>query len=220
MKKSLLILTLLLVLDLSVQAQTSTDLTDDVQFWPDLTLRLNLNKKTSIDLFGTARLGQHLSHFVAEQVGVASSFKPSQYLTLAAHYRFAWAQPLPGKSSHEKRLFFDVTPRIPLTHGVTFSARNRLEFREINGVRSTRYRNRYQVEKSFQLHDKSFTPYVAGENYYDSRYHEWGRKQLWTGIRVPLKAHLTCDFMYLHNWDKNAKPGYWNVFGVLTRIEF
>lgn len=220
MRKYLLILALLAVLDLSVKAQNSTDSTDDVQFWPDLTVRLNLNKKTSLDFFGTARLGQHLSHFVAEQLGVASSFKPSQYLTLAAHYRFAWAQPLPGKSSHEKRLFFDVTPRLPLTHGFTFSVRNRFEFREINGVRSTRYRNRYQIEKAVTWKEKSFTPYLAGENYYDSRYHEWGRKQLWTGVRVPLKAHLTCDFMYMHNWDNRAKPGYWNTFGVLTRIEF
>lgn len=220
MRKSLLILTLLLVIDLSVKAQTSTDPTDDVQFWPDLTVRLNLNEKSSIDLFGTARLGQNLSHFAAEQLGVATAFRPSQYLTLTANYRAAWGQPTPQKRNFENRIFFDVTPRLPLKHGFLLSDRNRYEFREINGVRSTRYRNRYQLEKEFTWKEKSFSPYLAGENYYDSRFHEWGRKQVWTGVRVPLKAHLTCDFMYMHNWDKNAKPGYWNVFGVLTRIEF
>ncbi len=220
MKKSLSILVLLLICNLSVKAQSSSDPTDDVQFWPDLTLRLNLTPKTSLDFFGTARLGQNLSHFVAEQLGVAAAYRPNRYLTLTANYRSAWAQPLPGKSSSEKRTFFDVTPRLPLKNGVTFLDRNRVEYRVINHQTSVRYRNRYQVEKAITWHEKSLTPYLAGEIYYDSRYHEWGRKQLWTGVRIPVMAHLTCDFMYMHNWDARAKPGYWNVFGVLTRIEF
>jgi Protein of unknown function (DUF2490) len=220
MRKALLLLVFLIIVSRSVKAQNSADVTDDVQFWPDLTVRLNITKKSSVDFFGTARLGQNLSHFVAEQLGIATAYRPSQYLTLTANYRAVWGQPLPGKSSFENRIFFDATPRLLLKNGITLTDRNRIEFREINHQRSTRYRNRYQVEKAIKWDEKSFTPYVSGEIYYDSRYHEWGRKQLWTGVRVPLKAHLTCDFTYMHNWDARAKPGYWNTFGVLTRIEF
>jgi Protein of unknown function (DUF2490) len=220
MRNTLLTLALLAFVTCSSSAQTTTDPTDDVQMWPDLTLRFNLNKKTSLDFFGTARLGRHLSHVVAEQLGVATAYRPSQYLTLTANYRFVWGQPTATRSNFEKRLFFDATPRLPLSHGILLTDRNRVEFREINGVRSTRYRNRYQIEKAVKWSEKTFTPYISGENYYDSRYHEWGRKQLWTGVRVPLNKHLQCDFMYMHNWDARAKPGYWNVFGVLTRIEF
>ena len=78
MRKSLLIFALLLLLQLPIKAQSSADPTDDVQFWPDLTLRLNLTEKTSLDFFGTARLGQNLSHYVSEQLGVAA---PGAYVT-------------------------------------------------------------------------------------------------------------------------------------------
>jgi Protein of unknown function (DUF2490) len=220
MRNSLLTLVLLVLGAGFSNAQSTSDPTDDVQFWPDLSLRLNLNKKTTLDFFGTARLGRNVSHFVAEQFGVATGYRPSPFLTLTANYRFVWGQPTETRNNFEKRLFFDVTPRLPLKKGFLFSDRNRIEFREINGVRSTRYRNRYQIEKAMKWNDKSFTPYISGENYYDSRFHEWGRKQIWTGVRVPIQAHLMCDFVYMHNWDARAKPGYWNVFGVLTRIEF
>ncbi len=219
MKRHLLVLSLLLLVS-SVNAQSANSTDDDEQFWPDLTLRFNLNKKTTLDFFATARLGRHVSHFVAEQLGVATAYRPSKYLTVAANFRTVWGQPTATKSSFEKRLFFDVTPRLPLKKGFLLTDRNRIEFREINGVRSTRYRNRYQIEKAMKWGEKTFTPYISGENYYDSRYHEWGRKQLWTGVRIPFSTHLSCDFMYMHNWDARAKPGYWHVLGVLTRIEF
>ncbi len=220
MKKGFLLLVFFIFVSRSIKAQSNVDVTDDIQFWPDLTLRLNITKKNSVDFFGTARLGQNLSHVIAKQLGIVTTYRPSQYLNLAASYRAAWGNPLPGKSNFEHRIFFDVTPRLQLKHGITLSDRNRIEFREINHQRSTRYRNRYQIEKAMKWNEKSFSPYVSGEIYYDSRYHEWGRKQLYTGVRVPLRTHLSCDFMYMHNWDARARPGYWNTFGVLTRIEF
>lgn len=221
MRKSIVLIVFLLASSLAVKAQKSNDPTDDVQLWPDVTLRLNLTPKTSLDFFGTVRLGRNLSHPIGEQLGVVTTYRPNQYLNLSASYRAVWSQPLPDKSSYENRIFFDVTPRLPLRNGVTITDRNRYEFREINKVLSTRYRNRLQVEKTIKWQEKSFTPYISEEVYYDSRCHEWGsRKQVYTGVRVPFTSHLSCDFMYMHNWDSHASPGYWHVFGVLTRIEF
>ena len=218
MKKFLLSWLLLAVVCIRVAAQEQEN--EDTQLWPDVTVGFKLNPTTTLSLFGTARLGRDLHARITHQLGASVNFRVNNYLNIVPSYRHAWSYPTENRRSQENRYFIDVTPRLPLPKGFMLQDRNRSEVRDINNRVSWRYRNRLQLEKSFLWHEHQLTAYLAGEIHYDSRYSGWNRKQFWAGTRVPLNKHLTLDLHYSRNLDAQARPGYWHVIGIFSRIEF
>ena len=218
MKKILLLLLLLTAARVRVAAQEQDN--EDVQLWPDVTVGFRLNPAVTLNLFGTLRFGQDVSARITHQVGAGLNLRVNKYLNIVPAYRHAWSYPTPTRRSQENRYFLDVTPRLPLPKGFTLLDRNRGEVRDINHQVSWRYRNRVQLEKALSWHEHEITPYLAGEFHYDSRYHAWNRKQFWMGTRVPVSKHVTLDLHYSRNLDQRARPGYWHVLGLMTRMEF
>lgn len=217
MKKLLLILLLLITGGIRVAAQ---DDNEDVQLWPDVTVGFKLKPAISLNLFGTLRAGRNLQALVSEQLGATVNLRISKYFSIASTYRHLWSQPTATKRSQENRYFLDVTSRLPLRKGFALSDRNRGEVREINDHVSWRYRNRIQFERAVGWRDFQLTPYIAEEFHFDSRYHQWNRKQFWAGTRFPLSKHFTLDLHYSRNLDQRATPGYWHVIGLLSKWEF
>lgn len=204
----------------TLAAQTQLEDNTDDQLWPDVTLSLRLHPTTSLNFFGTARPSLHLHQFIGEQLGIGINSRVHKNLVIAAWYRAVWSQPDKTRHTFEHRFFVDISPRIPLSHKFTIVDRNRTERRNIDGKVSWRYRNRPQLEWALKVHDRQITPYVATEFYIDTRYKEWNRKQFFSGARLPVNQHVTFDCFYMHNWDSRARPGYWNVIGLQTRLEF
>ena len=218
MKKLLLLLLWLTAAQVRTVAQERDN--DDIQLWPDVTVSVRLNPTVALNFFGTLRFGQDVSARITHQVGAAASFRVNDYLSFASAYRHAWSYPTPTRRSRENRYFWDVTPRLPLPKGFTLSDRNRGEVRDIGDQVSWRYRNRIQLDKALSWHEHEITPYVASEFHYESRYQTWNRKMIWAGARVPVHKHVTLDIHYSHTWDARARPGYWDVVGLMTRMEF
>lgn len=218
MKKVLLLLLLLIATRMRIAAQEQDN--EDVQFWPDVTVGFKLTPAINLNLLGTIRPGRHLEGFVSEQLGTSVVFRVGKYLNITPSYRHIWSQPEATRHSQENRYFIDFTPRVPLGKGFALLDRNRTEVRDINDRISWRYRNRIQIEKVFNWHEHQLTPYLAEEFHFDSRHQEWNRRQFWVGTRVPLNKHFTLDLHYSRNSDERAKPGYWHVIGVFSRLEF
>lgn len=218
MKKLGLLLLLLAIAPVRVAAQSPEN--DDVQLWPDLTIGFVLSPAVTLNFFATARLGQHFTALASKQLGTSVNIRVNRYLTIAPAYRHIWSHPTATKYTQENRYFFDVTPRLPLGKGISLSDRNRGEWRTIAGKGSWRYRNRLQLEKAFTWHERGLALYLAEEFHFDSRYHEWNRKQFWVGTRAPITKHLTLDLHYSRNLDERAQPGHWHVIGLLSRWEF
>ncbi|HEX4945319.1 MAG TPA: DUF2490 domain-containing protein [Blastocatellia bacterium] len=219
MKRSLLLLLLLMAVRVRSAAQASTP-NDDVQLWPDVTVGIKLTPTMTLNLFGTMRLGKHQQDLVSEQVGAAVIFRVNKYLSITPQYRHVWSQPDDLRHTQENRYFIDAALRLPLPKGFTLQDRNRAEIRDIEGKTSWRYRNRPQLEKAFTWHDRQLTAYLSGEIFYDSRSQYWSRKQFWVGTRVPVSKHLTLDFHYSRNLDDRARPGRLHIIGVFSRFEF
>ncbi len=218
MKKVLILLLLLTAACVRVRAQGQDN--DDVQLWPDVTVGFRLNPTVSLNLFGTLRFGQDINARITHQVGAAVNFRVNDYLSIVPAYRSVWSYPTPARRSHENRYFVDVTPRLPLGKGFTLLDRNRGEVRDINEQTSWRYRNRIQLDKALSWREHEITPYVASEFHYESRYHTWNRKMIWVGTRLPVSKHVTLDVHYSRTWDARARPGYWHIVGIMTRMEF
>lgn len=205
---------------IALAAQTPLEDNTDDQLWPDVTLGFRVKPNTTINLFATARPSLHLHQFIGEQLGIGVNARVHKNLGLAFWYRAVWSQPDQTRHTFEHRYFVDITPRLPLRHNLTLQDRNRLERRDIDGKISWRYRNRPQLEWALKWHDHEITPYISTEVYIDTRFKEWNRKQLFSGARLPINRHVTFDCFYMHNWDSRARPGYWNVVGMQTRLEF
>jgi hypothetical protein len=218
MKKLLLVVLLLSAARGRAPAQEQDN--DDVQLWPDVTIGFRVNPNVTLGLFGTLRFGQNVSARITHQVGASVNFRVNDYLDIVPHYRQAWSYPTPTRRSEEHRYFVDVTPRLPLPKGFLVLDRNRSERRDIHEQTSWRYRNRIQLEKALTWREPVLTLYVAEEFHYDSRFHEWNRRQFWAGTRIPVTKYFTLDFHYARNSDARARPGTWHIIGVFSRFEF
>ena len=204
-------------------AQTAQP-TDDVQWWPDMQLTWRIKPNFGLVLFGTIRRGQHNDDAITKQRGIGFNWTAHRNFTVAAQVRKVINTFTPTRRSEEDRLHFDFTLRTNLGKGFMVTDRSRIEFRNLNGVLATRYRNRSQIERplhlSFNDHERTVTPYVSFEIFYDSRTQAWSRKQLYSGARVPLVEHVTFNGFYLRQWDAVARPGYLHVVGSFLQFDF
>ena len=192
----------------------------DSQLWPDTQASIRLRPQWSLTLFTTIRLGQDDSALVSKQAGIGINRAFGEHWSGALSYRYISAEPTPGARSQEHRFFADLTPRLALKWGVRVSDRNRIELRNVSHVGSWRYRNRLQFERPMKVGGFKFTPYVADEPYFYTRYQGWTRNQFFAGARVPLNRHLTFDGFYMRQSDARTLPGYLHVLGAFWRLDF
>ena len=106
----------------------------------------------------------------------------------------------------EQRVVLELIPRLPLRAGFVIIDRNRGDLRFINGVFSTRYRNRLALERAFKLHRHVFTPYLRAEAYYDTRYAKWNKTTLDVGAVFTLRKHFELESYFEHQNDTSKKP--------------
>lgn len=202
-----------------MRAQNRDDTAADTQIWPDVPISIKIDPNYSVIIHATVRLGRNNSAFVNEQVGIGLRRAFGNYFSASLNYRYLNSEPAPARLVREKRIFTDLTPRFPLGHGFQLQDRNRLEWRDVNGRINYRYRNRIQIERSFDIGEKKITPYLAAEAFYDTRFRAWNRKQFFAGSRLPLTRHLTFDGFYMRQLDDRVNPGFLHVFGTFLRLD-
>ena len=187
-------------------------------------LTWRIKPKFGLVLFGTIRRGQHNDDAITKQRGIGFNWTLNRNFSVASQYRKVINTFTPTKRSEEDRLHFDFTMRTNLSKGFTVSDRSRIEFRNLNGIFATRYRNRSQIELPLQFrfdnHERTVTPYFSVELFYDSRTQAWSRKQIYAGSRVPLVKHVTFNGFYMRQWDAVARPGYLHVIGSFLQFDF
>ncbi len=215
-----LLLALLISGRAGAAAQNVPDPPEDVQIWPEVQVSFRLNNAVKVNLAGTVREGRNLTAVVNENFGGGVTISLGKYFTLSPNYRYVATQPTPTRHSTEHRYILDFTTRLPLPGGIVVSDRTRTEWRDLSGVTSSRYRNRVQLERVFNLREYKITPYSWVELYYDTRYRDWIRTQYAFGARLPLQSHLTLDSYYLKQNDARSKPGYLHVMGMTLRLDF
>jgi hypothetical protein len=206
---------------LSANAQQATTSNSDWQLWPEVDISVKLNQRVSVLGMGTLHFGKNVSDLNEEQTGIGLNFNLNKYVSFSPAYRYSSDQP-PGRShTREHRFFLDFTSRAPLKKGFGLSDRNRIEFRRINGVESHRYRNKLLLERSFSIADRKLAPYIAGEVFYDDRYHIWNRTRFYAGARFPINRHYALDPYFLEQFDVRDRPfERRHVLGLNLRIDY
>jgi len=208
----------LLVLLGGVASAQSTVSRSDNQVWTDVQLAVPVTGTVDFNIVGTLRVGRDISHPVDERIGAGFSFKFGKYVTVAPNYLHIGMQPFRGRRVWENRLSLPVTLRFNLDK-FRLSDRNLLERRLRNsGAKSTRYRNRFQVEHPIGRDKWGLSLYVADEVFYDSAVDRWVRNRFTVGGSKAFNKHFTQDYYYLRQNDGVSLPGDLNVIGTSLRF--
>jgi Protein of unknown function (DUF2490) len=212
-----LFLQLLTAFVLATCASAQVDRTDNQQ-WNDVQLAVPVTKLFDFNLLGTLRLGRDISRPVDERVGAGFTFRAGKYLTFSPNVLAIGMQPVRGRKIWETRLTFPVTVRFNVDK-FRLSDRNQFERRIRNsGARSTRYRNRFQVEHPVGDAKWGLSLFVADEVFYDWSIDRWVRNRFTIGASKVFNKHYTQDFYYLRQNDGVSVPGDLNVIGTTLRF--
>jgi len=208
---------LLLLLGGVASAQSTVSQSDN-QVWTDVQLAAPVTGTVDFNILGTFRVGRDISHPVDERIGAGFSFKFGKYVTVAPNYLHIGMQPFRGRRVWENRLSLPVTLRFNLDR-FRLSDRNLLERRLRNsGAKSTRYRNRFQVEHPIGRDKWGLSLYVADEVFYDWAVDRWVRNRFTVGGTKAFNKHFTQDYYYLRQNDGVSLPGDLNVIGTSLRF--
>lgn len=198
----------------SVRAQSETD----NQLWTDVQLAVPVTSTVDFNILGTLRLGRDISHPIDERIGAGFSFRFGKYVTVAPNYLHIGMQPFRGRRIWENRLSLPITLRFNLDK-FRLSDRNLFERRLRNsGAKSTRYRNRFQVEHPIGSDNWNLSLFVADEVFYDWSVDRWVRNRFTAGGSKVFNKHFTQDFYYLRQNDGVSLPGDLNVIGTTFRF--
>jgi hypothetical protein len=125
-----------------------------------------------------------------------------------------------GQDKHEDRLAFEATPRFRPPADFLLTDRNRVEFRWVDGDYTTRYRNRFTIERAFLVREFRFVPYASAEFFYDIPKGSWSKEQYAAGLQVPYRRLLMVDLYYLRQNCDTCDPEHLNVFGLTVNVYF
>jgi Protein of unknown function (DUF2490) len=134
----------------------------------------------------------------------------ARLLTLRIGYRYNESSPEVG-TTVQNRLLTELTIRGHL-FGLVSSDRNGFDWRWTDGAYSTRYRNRFQLERPIDLGDYQLTPYASAEVFYLLSSGQWNQIRYRAGLQVPIVDHTTLDVYGGYNDAWNPSPG--QVYGL------
>jgi hypothetical protein len=182
------------------------------QFWSELNLELPLNQRT------TAILKTSLSSSpqYALTDGKAGLFL-DYIISPAWDTRVGFTHTVNanrGPDTVETRLVTDMTYSAQLHGKWRLADRNRLEFRWINGVYSTRYRNRIRFLHPTTTHNTIIVPYASFEAYINADPATLVREEYSAGIITPLNNRLALDTYLTLQVNQTGWPQYVDALGV------
>ena len=207
---------MLLVL-LGGRASAQTDQTDNQQ-WTEVQLAVPVTKTVDLNFLGGLRVGRDISHPVDQRVGVGFTFRFGKYVNFAPHYFHIGTRPFENRKGWENRLVFPITFRFNARQ-FRLSDRNQFERRfRSNGTRSTRYRNRFQIEHPVGSDKLKLSLFVSDEVFYDWAVNRWLRNRFSIGATKVFNSHFTQEFYYMKQNDGVTVPGDLNVIGTTLRF--
>jgi len=207
------------------------------EFWPEVDVYIKVKPKVRLYLLGTVSKSvedgelRNAQGFEA-QIGAHIDYIPNDHVILRAGYRYGTSVGDSDDPFKEHRLLTEQTLRKMLPGELLLSDRNREDFRFVNGDFSFRYRNRVTIEREFHLFkQRTITPYVSGEIFYDTRYDIWNRNRFAVGIqqslrRGPLRRMLLperqviLDLYYMRQNDSRSETQHVNGIGAALAFYF
>ena len=207
------------------------------EFWPEVDVYITVKPKVRLYLLGTVSKAiedgelRNAQSYEA-QVGVHVDYIPNKHVILRTGYRYGTAVGDNDDDYREHRLLMEQTLRKLIPGGFVVSDRNREDFRFITGDFSFRYRNRLTIEREVNLfRERTITPYVSGELFYDTRYNVWNRNRIAVGVQHSLRRgpllkellpqrQIILDIYFMRQNDSRSSVPHVNALGASLAFYF
>lgn len=182
---------------------------DDWHSWNMVTLDKDFKRPLSFHLFSEQRLRDNFSSAYLYNVATGLRWKASRYFDAGPFFLYESAKNTAGSRYYENRYYLEANLKLPGKR-LTWSDRNRIEYRNRNTTDLWRYRNRLKVS----LNTGKVSPYVSNEIFWDMTGHELNQNRFSAGISLPLEKHLQLTLYYLlqstragSDWNENHALG-------------
>jgi Protein of unknown function (DUF2490) len=229
---SVLLVTTVLLIALPCAAQSSSA-GPSTQAWGSLNASFELSEKTRITALVEKHNGEE-GAYGQWKTGAVFSYRMRRYgkhlhgdidkendynLILGAGYEFIVTDQN-GSSKREHRLLLQLTPKYFFGLGFLAQDRNRIEFRWNAGTYDFRYRNRLTIDRPFKIGKVRFSPYAAGELFWDRNHHKWNETQYAFGVQWPYRKIFTLNTYFLHQNCSTCSSNPLNVAGITANLYF
>ena len=227
----------LLLVAISSEATRAQETTTPKEVWPEIDVYIEIKPKVRLNFLGTVSRSVEDGEFgngqaYEAQIGAHIDYIPNKHVILRTGYRFGSSVGNTSSPFKEHRFLTEQTLRTLLPGGLLLSDRNREDFRFVNGDFSFRYRNRVTVERQVHLFgERTITPYVSGEIFYDTRYGVWNRNRYAVGVQTSLrrgpvlkmllpKRQIILNLYYMRQNDSRSDIAHVNALGAALSFYF
>ena len=193
---------------------------DDWQYWNEFQLKHSIKNNLVLRLKAEQRLRDDFTDLFMNNYEVGFIFKPSKHFEFGPLYKFEHEKSLSGQKTDENRISLEGT--LKWLHGDSkLSNRHRVNYRNIDGKESWRYRNRIKVSHQMKIGTFMITPFLAEEIFYDTVPNKINQNRFSIGFSKPLSKNTELQIFYLlkskragRDWDEV------NVIGTTLGISF
>jgi hypothetical protein len=200
---------------------------------PELNVFIKLNKQIRLYLLGDITQGLSPS-FTDGEFGAHLDFtlKPILRRELRSadweRSRYLWVRigyvvsgDLDGRDDEiTQTTLLEMTGRFELPGQIWLVNRARVDFRDIDGERSQRYRLRVGIEREFTVCHVVMVPYIQAETFYDTRFDTFNRQLYQAGVEIELNKHWRIEPYIARQNDSRSASGNVNRFGLVVKSYF
>jgi len=220
MKKLLMFFTVVVVVICLLQSNT-VFAKDDVKMYNFFQLKYKVNDSFDAFIQPDTRFNDDIGKFNYYHVRTGVVFHAYKNLDLGSTYRFVESKKAKGNWLNERRLEFDIAPKIVI-NGFKLVNRSRFEHRRLEVSKDRwRYRNLSKVAYPMEIKGFDCVPYVGEEVFYDFETDKWFLNWATIGVDKKITKNLTLGIFYLNEVARVGLRNEWDTnHFVGTKVAF
>lgn len=193
---------------------------DDWQYWNEFQFKRSIKDNLDLRLKTEQRLRDDFTDLFLINFEVGLIFKPSKHFEFGPLYKFEHEKSLSGQKTDENRVSLEGTVKWWFGD-FKFSNRHRVNYRNISGKESWRYRIKLKIAHPIEFRNFSITPFISDEVFYDTVPDKLNQNRFSIGFSKQLTDNLGLEIYYLLKSKRTG--GDWaevDVLGATLSISF
>ena len=210
---TLLVASVALVRNETVQADTSTE------FWPELDVWIRINDPMRVLLEAAGTRDRDTGERVDSERDIYLDYKLSGQISFRGGYNYSVTPPSGDKGRGvDRRFVLDFYYRWAPYADMTVTSRTRVDFGDDDGTNYQRIHDRIRLEYKTHAWSHAVTPYGDIEGFYDSRYNAVNRWRLEAGATMPIGKCAEIDTYFARQRDSEPALKYTNAIGLTLNV--
>ncbi len=214
----------ILIVTLGLAGAAPCHAKDDWELWTELRLKKPLTESVTLQGVISSRFRKDMGEFYKQFDEAGLTVKIWPWLKMEGAYHFDYSErPVTQDGVYEHRPYAGLIPYAKWG-ALDVENRNRLEYRDFNGVLADDWRYRNRTKASFPMgedHWWEIKPFLSDEIFYGFNASEIQKNRFVAGVEKPIQKNLSMEIFYVLESNKTGKD--WNEFhalGIATTLTF